>query len=384
MKKLLTIFGCCLALLLFGCSSSNVEPPAPLVKFTPTVQVQQVWSRSVGDTDAILHLGVLVASDGKNVYTASNNGDVYAFDLKNGSKVWTKSLDQRISGGPAVADGLVAVAASNGTVVALDATTGKERWQVSVNNEILTAPAVGENTVVLHTTDDHVIALSADSGKMLWNISRQPPDLALRGSSAPVIVGDTVYAGLNSGRLLALKLADGAQRWDVTVARPTGGDALSRLNDLDGVLAEDAGDLYAVTYHGKVARISSQGGQIQWARSMSSYTGVSVNGDNVYVSDMHGDIWDLKKSSGVPRWSQPALRARDVTLPVPYGNTVVVGDLKGYLHFLSDKDGSFVARMQLDSDPIQAPPIVAGGLLVALSTGGELAAYRIVPPATKH
>lgn len=384
MKNLLTIFGCCLALLAVGCSDNNVEPPAPLAKITPTVQVQQLWSRSISASPANLHLGVVVASDGKNVYTVSHDGNVYAFGLKDGAKVWDKSLDLPFSGGPAVGDGLVVVAASNGTVVALKAATGEESWQVSVNDEVVSAPAIGSGTIVVHTTDDHVIALSEDTGKLLWNISREPPSLALRGSSSPVIDGDTVYVGLNTGRLLALKLADGTQRWDAAVSRPTGSDELSQLDDLDGVVAADAGNLYAVTYHGKVASIASATGQIVWSRDMSSYTGVSDNGNYIYISDMHGDIWKLNKDNGVPVWSQPALRARDLTLPVPYGDTVVVGDLQGYVHFVSASDGTFVARLQLDSDPIQAPPIVAGGVLVVMSTGGDLAAYRIVPPAAKH
>ena len=57
---------------------------------------------------------------------------------------------------------------------------------------------------------------------------------------------------------------------------------------------------------------------------------------------------------------------------------MVVGDLKGYIHFLSKTDGSVVARVSLGSDAILAPPIVTG-LLVVLTTSGDLAAYKILP-----
>jgi outer membrane protein assembly factor BamB len=371
---------CALALTLAGCLSSNVEPPAPLVKFTPTVKVEQVWSHSIGSADAIMHLGIVAASDGNNVYAASYDGNVYAFRLKDGKSLWKADTDYAFSAGPGVGDNLVVVAAQDGTVLALDAATGKKRWQVDVDAEVLASPAISDTDVVLHTTDGHVIALSPDSGQKLWNISREPPKLSLRGSAAPLIVGSTVYVGLNTGKLLALNLADGSQRWEAAVGSPTGSDELSRLTDLDGVIAHDSSDLYAVTYQGKVAEISPENGQIFWSRQMSSYTGVSIDDEHAYVSDTHGGVWSLKLDNGVPTWTQPALRARDVTLPVPYQGTVVVGDLEGYLHFMSAADGSFVARVSMDSDAIQAPPIVAGGLLVALSTGGELAAYRIVKP----
>ncbi|HET7650118.1 MAG TPA: outer membrane protein assembly factor BamB [Gammaproteobacteria bacterium] len=383
MKNLAVICACAVALLLTGCLSSNVEPPAPLVKFTPSVKVDEVWSRSIGSSDAILHLGVVAASDGSNVYTASNNGDLYAFRLKNGDQLWKVSTDIPFSAGPGVGANMVVAAATDGTVLAVDAASGKQLWRVNVAAEVLASPAVSDSAVVLHTTDGRVIALAPDSGQKLWNVSREPPKLSLRGSSAPLIVGNRVYVGLNSGKLLALNLADGNQRWEATVATPSGSDELSRLVDLDGLVSYAAGNLFAVTYQGKVAEISPDTGELLWSREMSSYTGVSADSQYAYVSDVHGGVWALNKDTGVPVWTQPALRARDVTLPVPYNGTVVVGDLEGYLHFMSAADGSFVARTRLDSDAIQAPPIVAGGLLVALSTGGELAAYRIVPQATQ-
>jgi outer membrane protein assembly factor BamB len=379
-KKSVALSVCILALLLSGCLSNNVEPPAKLVKFNPSVKVEQVWSRSIGSSAAILHLGIVPASDGNNVYAASDNGDVYAFRLKDGERQWKVDTDLAFSAGPGVGNNLVVVTAQDGTVLALDASTGKKLWQVKVDAEILASPAISNSDVILHTTDGHVIALSPDTGQKLWSISREPPKLSLRGSAAPLIIGSTVYVGLNTGKLLALNLVDGSQRWEVTVSAPTGSDELSRLTDLDGVVAADPNNLFAVTYQGKIAEIASDNGQILWSRDMSSYTGVSIDDEHAYVSDIHGGVWALKKDTGVPAWTQPALRARDVTLPVPYQGTVVVGDLDGYLHFMSATDGSFVARVSLDSDAIQAPPIVAGGLLVALSTGGDLAAYRIVKP----
>lgn len=380
MKKTILILMCISALLLAACQSNNVMPPAPLAKFTPTVNVTEVWSRSIGGADAVLHLGIVPASDGTNVYAASNNGDVYAFRLKDGVRLWKVSTDFRFNAGPSVGNGMVVVAARNGMILALDAATGKKLWKTNTDAAVLASPVVTDNVVLLHTMDGRVLALSVDSGGKLWNISSTSPRLSLRGDSTPLIVGDTAYVGFSSGKLAALSMADGSQRWELAVSSPSGGDELSRLSDLDGLLAYDAGTLYAVTFQGKAAAIAADSGQLLWSHAMSSYTGVSTDAQHVYVSDTQGSVWALNKETGAPVWTQPALHARDVTLPVPYMGTVVVGDLDGYLHFMSASDGSFVARVSLDNDAIQAAPIVAGGLLIALSTGGELAAYRIVKP----
>lgn len=368
-----------LAISLAACVSNNVEPPAPLVPFTPGVKVDRVWSASVGSADAIRRLGIVAASDGVNVYAVDRGGDVYAFALKDGRRQWRTETKLPLSGGPGVGAGLVVVGASDGTVVALNAANGSQVWKATVNGAVLASPAVSAQAVIVHTGDGHIVALSVASGQSLWSVSRDVPNLTLRGSGTPLISGSTVLQGLATGQLLALNLSDGSQRWLATVSAATGSNELARLVDLDGVLAADDSNVFAVNYQGRIADVALDTGQILWARDMSSYTGVSEDTAHVYVTDVHSAVWALDKTNGVPVWTQPAMRARDLTVPVPFGNTVVAGDLDGYLFFLSKKDGSIVARTSLGGDPILAPPIVVNDTLVVLSTNGDLAAYKLVP-----
>ncbi len=376
MKRLVSVAA---ALLVAACASSNVEPPAPLVKFTPKIKVERVWSHSVGSSDSILRLGIVPASDGTNVYTASHSGTVYAYTLKDGDQAWRVKTKLPISAGPGVGEGMVVVAASDGSVQALSTTNGKQLWKTSVNGYVLASPAVSQTAVVVCTTDGHEIALSPLTGQVLWSVSHDVPNLSLRGASPPVISGNTVYQGLDSGNVLALNLSDGSQRWSTPVSTPSGSNELARLVDVDGILAVDGDVIYAVNYQGRLVELVRYSGQVLWSREMSSYTGVGEDDTNIYVTDVHSAVWALEKATGVPVWTQPAMRARDLTVPVPYMNTVVAGDLEGYLHFLSKKDGSIVARVRLGSSPILAPPIVVNGYLVVLTTGANLAAYQIKP-----
>lgn len=364
---------------LAACVSNNVEPPAPLVAFTPGVKVERIWSTSVGSADAILRLGIVAASDGVNVYTADHGGSVYAFSLKNGTRQWRTATRLPLSAGPGVGAGLVVVGASDGSVVALNAVNGSQVWKANLNGEILSSPAVSEQAVIVYTTDGHIVALSPASGQTLWTVSHDVPNLILRGSGTPLIIGGGVLQGLASGQLLALNLSDGSQRWITTISAPKGSNDLARLADLDGMLAADDSNVFAVNYQGRVADVARDSGQILWTRDMSSYTGVSEDTTSVYVTDVHSAVWALDKTNGVATWTQPAMRARDLTVPVPFGSTVVAGDLQGYVFFLSKKDGSIMARVRLGSDPIQAPPIVVNDTLVILSTNGDLAAYQLLP-----
>ncbi len=367
------------ALLLAACASSNIEPPAPLVKFTPKLEVERVWSTSVGSADAILRLAIAPANNGTNVYAAAHSGLVYAFALQDGHRLWRVNTKLPISAGPGVGQGIVVVGASDGTLAALSAINGKQLWKTDINGYIIASPAVSQSAVIAYTSDGHIIAVSPVTGQQLWSVSHDVPNLSLRGASPPVISGDLLLQGLDTGQLVALNLADGSQRWIATISTPKGNNDLSRLVDLDGVLAVDSDNIYAVNYQGRIVDAARDTGQILWSRDMSSYTGVSEDDTQIYVTDMHSAVWALDKNTGVPVWTQPAMRARYLTVPVPYADTVVAGDLKGYLHFLSKTDGSIVARVSLGSDPILAPPIVANGLLVVLTTAGKLAAYKFAP-----
>ena len=369
------------ASLLAACAKDNVEPPAPLTDISkPQLVVDELWTSSISGNNVAQRVNLAPASDGTNVYVASNTGSVYALSLKDGSTVWrTKMLHVMLDAGPAVKDGIVVVASGGGLVVALDPATGKIMWKSDVNGESLAVPAIGSGTVVVRTTDGRLIALAADSGNQRWKTSYDVPRLSLRGASNPVILDRVVLVGLDDGRLVAVNLDDGSQVWQSTVGTPKGSNELARLADVDGVLAVSGDDVYAVGYRGQAAAITRSNGQILWTRDVDSYTGISADDNDVYVSDLNGAVWALDKSNGAPAWTQPVLRARALTVPVPFGDSVVVGDIQGYIHFLSKKDGSLMDREHLGGDPITAPPLVVGDVLIVQSNDGKVGAFTAKP-----
>lgn len=367
--------------LLAACAKDNVEPPAPLTDISkPQLQVNELWTSNISGNNVVQRVNLAPASDGTNVYVASNSGSVYALSLKDGSTVWrTKMLHVMLDAGPAVKDGIVVVASSGGLVVALDPATGKIMWKSDVKGESLAVPAIGSGTVVVRTTDGRLVALAADSGIQRWKTSYDVPRLSLRGASNPVIVDRVVLAGLDDGRLVAVNLDDGSQIWQASVGTAKGSNELARLTDVDGVLAVSGDDVFAVAYRGQAAAITRSNGQIFWTRDVDSYTGMAADDNDVYVSDLNGTVWALDKYNGAPAWNQPALHARALTVPVPFGDSVVVGDIQGYVHFLSKKDGSLMARDRLGGDPITAPPLVVGDVLIVQSNDGKVGAYTIQP-----
>lgn len=378
MKKLL--YSAAVALVLAACASDNVEPPALLKDvLKPQYRIDQLWSRWIDSSDAKLRVNLRIVHDDHDLYIATNSGMVYAFELKSGGTDWKAKTKLTLNAGPALNNGMLVVASSGGTILALNAKDGTTLWKVEVNGEVLASPAIGPGSVIIRTTDGRVLALSNDNGRQLWKTSYDVPRLTLRGASDPVIRDGMVLVGLDNGKLVALNLDDGTQMWQATVANSTGADELARLTDVDGDLAVSADRVYAVGYHGQTVSVSRANGQVEWARDLTSYTGVSLDGDDVYVTDLHSAVWALDRRSGVPVWTQPEMRAHNLTLPVPFGDSLVLGGIDGHIHFLSKKDGSVMARTQLGSAPILAPPVVVGDEVLVLTTGGTIGAFRVTP-----
>ena len=189
-----------------------------------------------------------------------------------------------------------------------------------------------------------------------------------------------VVAGFDNGRLGVYELATGDVLWEAPMAAPAGRTELERLVDISAGLAVVGGQIFAVGYNGRAIGVTLDTGQLMWEQELSSYAGLGAGFNGVYVADEFSAVIALDRTVGNELWRQSALRLRDVTAPTYYRGTVVVGDLEGYLHWLSADNGQFVARERLAQQRIGVAPIVVGDYVVAQGDDGRLAAYTIVVP----
>jgi outer membrane protein assembly factor BamB len=353
----------------------NSTPPTPLEEFAPTVGVKKLWSTSVGKGTDEQFLKLVPTLVGDRIYTAERRGHVGVYISATGKNIWTTDLDELISGGPGVGEGLVLVGTSKGEIVALNEADGKQRWRTAVSSEVLAPPRAAMGVVVAHTGDGSITALDATDGKRLWSYERATPTLTLRGSSAPLIADNMVIAGFDNGSLVALDIKTGKVEWEAIIAVSTGRSDLDRMVDIDGEPLRMGDTIYVATFQGRVAAVSLASGEVRWARDFSSYAGIAVDDSYLYLTDASGVIWAFDRETGTAVWRQEKLRARAPTAGAIVGDYVVIGDLEGYLHWLRRSDGQFAARERVDDSRIIAPPVSDGGTVYAYSSDGDLAAF---------
>ncbi len=368
-----------LALFVVGCSSSSKKelPPQALEKFTAEIELKKEWSASVGAGQGKLWNSLTPAVDGDRLYVTDVKGRVSALDRFTGKALWTRKLKINVSGGVGAGSGLVLLGTLNGDVIALNADTGEDLWRSKVTSEVLSAPATNGDVVIVQTQDDRLIALEASSGQQRWIYESTPAVLTLRGTGAPIVTDRIAYAGLSTGKVIAIDTQRGLPVWEQRIALPSGRTELERMVDIDGSVLLSGNTLYVATYQGRLAGLDAQSGQVLWQREASSYVGVAEGFGNAYVSLADGTVESVDERSSTAMWSNKSLLRRQLSAPAVFSSYIAVGDLEGYLHILSQVDGRFVARNKIDGNGLRVQPLVVGGWLYVYGNGGKLVALTI-------
>ncbi|MNE67227.1 Outer membrane protein assembly factor BamB precursor [compost metagenome] len=165
--------------------------------------------------------------------------------------------------------------------------------------------------------------------------------------------------------------------WEQRVAVPQGRSELERVVDIDGGLTLVDNILYVASYQGRAAALDVSTGRVLWQREASSYAGVAEGFGNVYVSEASGTVEGLDSRGASSLWRNESLARRQLSAPAILSSNVVVGDVEGYVHLLSQVDGRFVGREKVDGDGVRVRPLVVGNWMYVFGNSGDLVAYTI-------
>ncbi|WP_277187959.1 outer membrane protein assembly factor BamB [Caballeronia sp. BR00000012568055] len=375
LKRYAVPFACAMTALLAACSSTKDERrvPVPLVDFKPVLTVNQAWKASVGKAGRYLFSPVAV---GDFVYAAGANGSVAKIDSKTGQDVWRVKLKDDLSAGVGSDGNLTAVGGLKGQVDVLGP-DGKLLWTATAPGEIVSPPLVGNDLVIVRTIDGKVIAFNSQTGEQKWIFQLRAVPLNLRVSAGMTFAGNqAVLAGFPGGGFAAINLQSGDAFWQAPVSYPKGVTEVERINDVTGAPGLVGAQTCAVTFQGKLGCFDANSGKPDWERNYSSNSGLAQDDTIVATGDDWSVVNAFRATDGTPLWKNDKLKNRDVSVPYILGRAVVVGDYKGFVHFLSADNGELVGRMPTDGSAITAAPVLAGNTLVVQTKDGDLYGFR--------
>lgn len=364
--------------LLGACSSTPELEPMELQDFTPKAEFKRLWSTGVGSGQDARYTLLVPAVDGDVIYTSDSKGQVFAVNRTTGKSIWRVKLDEPVSAGVGVGNGILLLGTYDAEVIALDMENGAERWRSTLSSEVLAPPQTNGSIVVAQSFDGRLTALDYATGEERWTYEATMPVLTLRGDATPLIAGSTVYAGFANGKIVALEAADGLLIWEQRVAIPQGRSELERMVDVDASPLLVGNILFVVGYQGELLALSRANGRPLWSQPVSSFSDLAAGEGKVYVTVANSSIEAYATNNGRLAWENEQLLRRKLTAPTAFQSYVAVADEEGgYLHLLSQSDGEIVARRRIDRGGVRSPMIAIDDVLYVYSNDGKLVALQV-------
>jgi outer membrane protein assembly factor BamB len=357
-----TLLGCSM----FGSKDERYKP-APLASFLPEAAAQSAWKTQIGSGSG---LGFAPIIQNGAIYAATPDGAVVKVDPQTGGIVWRAMIDKKLSAGVGSDGKVTAVVTREGTVVALDE-SGQVKWRAQATSDVSIPPVVAYGVVVVRSGDYRVQAFNAETGDRIWSVQRPGPALTLRAPAQMIMVEGLVVSAIPGGKLIGINAVSGDIQWEGTVAIPKGSSDLERVIDVVGAPVLLGQLMCAASYQGRIVCFDvAAGGRPAWAKDFSSLTGLALDTLHVYAPNQLDIVTALNIQNGSVVWSQEALKNRKLTSPASMGSAVAVGDYEGFVHYMAQNDGRFLARVSVGGGAIRSPLLATPqGVLVQTGDG---------------
>jgi outer membrane protein assembly factor BamB len=351
------------------------------------------WAANIGEGDSRKHR---ITADpvvaGGRIFTLDAQSTVTATSTS-GATLWQIDLrparDQSgdaTGGGLVVAGDTVYVSIGFGVLAAIDAATGGVRWTQQLDASGSGTPTVSGDLVYVTAGDNTGWAVNRSNGTVEWQIGSSADANNVLGAPAPALTDDLAIFAFGSGEVQAVFRLGGLNRWDASVLGKRAGRALSNVSDVTAAPVVAGDRVFVGNQSGRIVALDVGSGARIWTARDGAIGPVWPVGGSVFaVSDLNellrldaadgAKIWGVKLPNFVDR--KPKRQGRVVPHhgPILAGGRVIVASGDGILRSFDPTSGALAATAQIPGGATTAP-VVAGRTLYVVNTEGQLLAYR--------
>ncbi|MET0251834.1 MAG: PQQ-binding-like beta-propeller repeat protein [Novosphingobium sp.] len=246
--------------------------------------------------------------DDGHVYVTTGVGEVAALDAATGAQQWRVKPAGPLRGSPTIAFNAVYVMTQNNQIHALDVTDGSPLWNESgalgqAGVFGVAAPAAGQGTVIAGYSSGELTAYRYENGRALWADALARTSIATSVATLtdidadPIIDRGRVYALGQGGRMAAYELVTDQRIWELNLAGistpAVAGEWIFTLTDDARLLciARGTGKVRWITQLPKFRKEEKQVGPIFW-------TGPVLANNRLWVANSRGEILSAAVSDG--------------------------------------------------------------------------------------
>lgn len=355
--------------------------------------VQPLWQAGIGTGDggrSRITADPVVA--GGRVFAMDAHAQVSAFGT-GGQKLWTRSLvplndapTDAGGGGLAHGDGKLFASSGFGQLSALDPATGAVIWQQELGATGTATPAVYGDLVYIVAGDQTGWALDTDTGRIRWRLSATPDVNNVLGGPAPAISQKYAVFAFGSGELQGAFRRGGLRLWDAQIAGRRDGLAQSLVSDVTGDPVIYGDRLYVGNHSGRMAAMRLANGERIWTANEGPMSPVWPTADSVFLISDRNELVRLDAEDGSRVWGvklpfftkDRQRRQAEIFAhhgPVMAGGQLVVASNDGLIRFFDPESGALRRSVEIPGGAT-TNPVVAGRTLYVVSTKGQLHAFR--------
>ena len=354
---------------------------------------QLAWSTNIGGGDSRkLRITADPVVAGGRVFTLDSGAQVTATSLS-GAPLWTRDLTpvtdkqgQGTGGGMAVEGDTLYVSVGYGVFAALDVTSGGIRWTQDLDATGSGTPTVWGDLVYLTAGDDTGWAVRKSDGRVEWQMGASTTVNNVLGAPAPAITDQFAIFAFGSGEVQGVFRQGGLGRWNTSVVGKRPGRALSSVSDVTSAPVVSGDRVYVGNQSGRLAALNVNSGKRIWTARDGAIGPVWPAGDSVFAITDLNELVRLDASDGSRIWGTPLPKfVKDKPRkqseifahygPIIAGGRLIVASNDGKLRSFDPTNGVLTGVTEIPNGATTAP-VVAGGTLYVVSTKGQLHAFR--------
>lgn len=248
--------------------------------------------------------------DGR-VFATDGVGDVVALNAETGEELWRVTPAGPLRGSPTVAFNSVYVMTQDNQIYALNIKDGSPIWQdaaASGQSGVfgVAAPAAGQGTVIGGYSTGELVAYRYENGRNLWSDALSRTSISTQVGTLtdvdadPIIDNGRVFALGQGGRMAAYELTTGQRIWELTLAGistpSVSGEWVFTLTDKGQLLAiaRNTGRIRWISELGRWKDPEDREGPIFW-------TGPVLASNRLWVASSEGEVRSVDVMTGEAR-----------------------------------------------------------------------------------
>jgi outer membrane protein assembly factor BamB len=373
-----------------GATASHNAAHNAFTSGTPIV----AWSQKVGEGNSrkFRIISAPVAANGL-VVSFDAHSTVTAISSSSQAVAWTRNLtpstekSEEASGGSLAISGNTLLASTGfGEVIALDLATGAERWRQDIDAAGASGITVRDGLAYVMGGDAQLWAISVANGRVDWKISGFDTTASRVGAAAPAVNDRLAVLPFASGDIYGVFRKGGTQLWNASLAGQRAGVVYANVTDITSDPVIVGNTVYVGNQSGRFGAFDMETGTRKWTANEGAYSIASVVGGSAFFLTDRNELVRLNANSGERIWGaqlgffteEKERKHKEVYAhfgPVAAGGKLWVASSDGLLRGFTPEAGVLTTQVSLPA-PAASDPIVVDGVMYVLLDDGTLAALK--------